>query len=388
MEIDEKLLVTHDYQPSEKSDYVYDVNVAVENLTEDAMDLAYRRVMDWDVYPTVFNELISMHTGDAAELTFASNDGFASADALAGPSDRGATGDFDRFGPKDQGSLMDFDFGDLAGESTRQLHFVYGVAPSRPEALDALQDVGAVAWTLAEPSYVEEGAAEGSPNTFFFGYVDADAPSSGPAGVNDVPPSITGTPQVGQTLTAQPGTWTPDSGLAFSYRWMRDGTAITNATGATYVATQADADRDVTVQVTARRAGFTPARATSAPVSVEAPPVVEVTTPPSIAVRGGGSAAAGAILDLTPGEWSNADGLTHSHEWRARYGSNNESFVVQTGGAELTVPDYVVGYRIFVTETISSGNGPVGSAHSNELPIDRTPQLQHPGGGDRAPVGR
>ena len=376
VEIDEKLLVTHDYQPSEESDYVYDVNVAVENLTDETMDLAYRRVMDWDVYPTVFNELVSMHTGDVPELTFASNDGFASADALAGPSDRGATGDFDKFGPKDQGSLMDFDFGDLAGESSRQLHFVYGVAPSRQEALEALQDEGAVAWTLAEPSSTEDGAAEGSPNTFFFGYVDSDRPGSGPAGVNDVAPTITGTPEVGQTLTAQPGSWTPDSGLAFSYRWMRDGTAITDATGSTYVATLADAERDLSVQVTARRAGFTPARATSAPVTIAAAPSVEVITAPAIAVRDDGPAEAGAILDFTQGEWSNSEGFTRSHEWHARYGTDNDSFVVQTGGAEYAVPGHLAGYRIFVKEVVSSGSVPMGSAQSNELLIERTPQLR------------
>lgn len=375
VEIDEKLLVTHDYQPSELSDYAYDVNVAVENLTTEAMDLAYRRVMDWDVYPTVFNELVSMHTGDVPELTFASNDGFASADPLAGPSDRGAIGDFEKFGPRDQGSLMDFDFGDLPAETTRNLHFVYGVAPSRSLAEQALEAEGAVAWTLAEPSFTEDGAAEGSPNTFFFGYVDADTPISEPAGTNTARPVIAGTPQVGQTLTTDPGTWTPATGLDFSYRWLRDGTAIPNATGTTYVVKQADVDREISVQVTARRDGFTPARAVSVPVYVQAPPSLEVTTPPSIAVQGGGAPEVGAILEVTPGQWTGADEITYSYEWRAATGNGNY-LVVQRGGTTLTVPSYLAGYEVFVRETASAVGASSAGHDSNVITIEYDPYLR------------
>src|SRR5690606_32003920 len=38
------------------------------------------------------------------------------------------------------------------------------------------------------------------------------------APVNTVPPSISGEPQVGSTLTADPGEWSLD-GLEFSYQW-------------------------------------------------------------------------------------------------------------------------------------------------------------------------
>ncbi|GEP40379.1 hypothetical protein NPS01_40420 [Nocardioides psychrotolerans] len=375
VEIDEKILVTHDYQPSEQSDFAYDVNVAVENLTADPMDLAYRRVMDWDVFPTVFNELVSMHTGDVPELTFASNDGFASADPLAGPTDRGATGDFDKFGPRDQGSLLDFDFGALAGESMRELHFVYGVAPSRAEALTALQDEGAEAWTLAEPSFTEDGAEEGSPNTFFFGYIASDAPSSGAAGTNTAPPTISGTPQVGQTLTATSGTWEPNAGLDFSYRWLRDGVAITGATGSTYVLKQADVDTDISVQVTARRSGFSPARATSAPVDVRALPSLEVVTGPFIAVRGGGAPDAGKTLEVTPGEWTGADELSYSYEWRASYDDTGYSFLVQNGGTDFVVPASLGGYSVFAEETVAAPGASAGTATSNELTIVQAPQL-------------
>lgn len=46
-------------------------------------------------------------------------------------------------------------------------------------------------------------------------------------------PTIGGTPQVGSTLAAQPGVWSP-SPVELSYQWKRDGVAISGATAKTY----------------------------------------------------------------------------------------------------------------------------------------------------------
>ena len=52
------------------------------------------------------------HPGwEHAELAFDSNDGLASANPLAGPSDLGLTGNFTDEGAEDHGALFDFDFG-------------------------------------------------------------------------------------------------------------------------------------------------------------------------------------------------------------------------------------------------------------------------------------
>ena len=64
-------------------------------------------------------------------------------------------------------------------------------------------------------------------------------------------PTISGTPQVGQTLTATKGTWT-NSPTSFTYQWNRAGTPIGGATAATYVPVSADVGNTLTISVTAR----------------------------------------------------------------------------------------------------------------------------------------
>jgi|GEM_PF-1873089 len=70
-------------------------------------------------------------------------------------------------------------------------------------------------------------------------------------------PSLSGTPEVGQTLTATNGTWSDDSGetLTFTYQWLRNGVPIDGATAATYQTVAADAGATLTVQVTATNSG-------------------------------------------------------------------------------------------------------------------------------------
>jgi len=162
--------VTHDYHPSPVTPNVYEVVVTVENISGAGVDLRYRRVMDWDVEPTAFAEFVTIQgTAGAANVLFASDDGFAPADPLAGPSSINFTGDAIDDGPLDHGALFDFGFGLLpAGDSFTFTTF-YGAAATEGEALGALAAVGAEVYSLGQPN-TPDGPTGGMPNTFIFGF--------------------------------------------------------------------------------------------------------------------------------------------------------------------------------------------------------------------------
>lgn len=88
------------------------------------------------------------------------------------------------------------------------------------------------------------------------------------APVNTVAPSIAGTPEVGKKLTANPGEW-DTAGLSFAYQWQRDGRDIRHATKSSYTVSKDDRGHAITVVVTASKAGYPSANATSAPVTVK-----------------------------------------------------------------------------------------------------------------------
>ncbi|MDR1712231.1 MAG: family 43 glycosylhydrolase [Propionibacteriaceae bacterium] len=78
-----------------------------------------------------------------------------------------------------------------------------------------------------------------------------------------VVPEISGTAEVGQTLTAVPGAWDPAPDT-LTYQWYRSGKAVKGQVGATYALTDADKGKQITVKVTATKAGYTTVAKTSA----------------------------------------------------------------------------------------------------------------------------
>ncbi|WP_445996542.1 cell wall-binding repeat-containing protein [Okibacterium fritillariae] len=90
-------------------------------------------------------------------------------------------------------------------------------------------------------------------------------------------PTITGTAKVGETLTANPGTWTPAS-TTFTYQWLRGATDIAGATSATYTATAADRGAQLSVRVTGSAPDWTPPTATATSAATSAVLAGNVTT--------------------------------------------------------------------------------------------------------------
>ena len=139
------------------------------------------------------------------------------------------------------------------------------------------------------------------------------------APVNTAPPTISGTPQVGQTLTAGNGTWT-NAPTTFAYQWLRcnpggNGCAdVANGTQRTYTLVGADAGRTMRVRVTAtnadgsasaqsqQTAGVTPASSTDGPKNTE---------PPTIT----GTAKVGQVLTAVEGSWT-SNPTSYSYQWQ------------------------------------------------------------------------
>jgi hypothetical protein len=76
----------------------------------------------------------------------------------------------------------------------------------------------------------------------------AVAAATAPA--NTVAPTITGTAQEGQTLTAHDGTWTGLPTPTITRQWKKNGVAIGGATGTTYVPVTGDIGAVITLTVT------------------------------------------------------------------------------------------------------------------------------------------
>jgi hypothetical protein len=91
--------------------------------------------------------------------------------------------------------------------------------------------------------------------------------------VNTNPPTISGTPQQNQTLTANRGSWTGGQPQTYTYQWRRCDTTggscadISGATGSTYLLKDVDVDRTLRVRVTAKNSLGSTA-ATSTPTGV------------------------------------------------------------------------------------------------------------------------
>lgn len=85
---------------------------------------------------------------------------------------------------------------------------------------------------------------------------------SKPSTLTTAKPKISGSVKVGQKLTVKRGTWTANT--TFTYRWYRDGSAISGATKSTYVLTKADRGHAIKVKVTGKKSGYTTASRVSA----------------------------------------------------------------------------------------------------------------------------
>lgn len=184
--------------------------------------------------------------------------------------------------------------------------------------------------------------------------------------------SITGTPRVGQTLTATTSNWT--SGSTFTYQWNRDGSPISGATGSTYVPIVADIGHSLTVKVTGENNNET-ASTTSGAVG----PVQSSYVAGTVTVTG--TAAAGRTLTGSTQNWP--AGSTLSYQWNrngaAISGATASSYFVVSGDVNTELTLTVTGALNGESgSTTSAAVGPVDSYQPGTVVITGTPVVGQP----------
>ncbi|MCW3028692.1 MAG: hypothetical protein JWN81_1903 [Solirubrobacterales bacterium] len=188
-------------------------------------------------------------------------------------------------------------------------------------------------------------------------------PSSG-VPVNTAPPTITGTPQQGQTLTEHHGSWAGEP-TSYSYQWMQCDSSgkncspiTTNGTGETYVIVKGDVSHTIAVQETASNAKGPSAPASSQPTSQVVPLAPVNTAPPTIT----GTPQQGQTLTEHHGTWTN-EPTGYTYQWLQCEGTSCLPIPGATGQAYvLTKGDD--GHTIEVEETASNAGGPGNPAAS------------------------
>lgn len=170
--------ITHDYHPSDSAN-LFAVDVTIRNISGGDQLALYRRVMDWDIYPTPFDEFVTIVNSSPIVYRTDTN-GFNSADPLSfgsfqvGPSASNGYSSIIDSGPSDHGALFDFNFGTLLADASMNFTTFYGAGATEAEVISALADVGAEnVYSLGQCSPTVNGACNpntGTPNTFVFAF--------------------------------------------------------------------------------------------------------------------------------------------------------------------------------------------------------------------------
>jgi hypothetical protein len=194
-----------------------------------------------------------------------------------------------------------------------------------------------------------------------YGHATAYSASVGPitvsAPIATVAPAISGSPSVGQALTASTGAWSPAG--TYSYQWQRATSAtsgwsnILAASGSSYTPVAGDAGAGLRVGVTAtNNYGHNTAYSGSAgPVAAAA---LTALSPATIT----GIARPGQTLTSTTGTWNSSG--TYSYQWQyAATATSGWSNITGATSATYTLPgaDVHAIVRLNVTLTNNSSRG-------------------------------
>jgi hypothetical protein len=229
----------------------------------------------------------------------------------------------------------------------------------------------------------------GKPGGSTIGQLVALRPAQRPgqkAPVNNVLPSITGTPQVGLKLAANAGSWTSQGGLTYAYQWLRCNGAgsscadLSGATAQTYSLSPADAGSEMRLRVTATNSGGSTSATSAATTAVTQSGAPVNVSQPTVS----GTFQQGQTLNANPGTWSTITLPSYTYAWQ-RCNSAGATCANISGAVgpqyQLTSSDVGSTIRVAVTAADLGGSsvavsatGPIVAA----APSSFTPSLANP----------
>ena len=170
-------------------------------------------------------------------------------------------------------------------------------------------------------------------------------------------PTISGTAQVGETLTANTSGIADANGLddaTFSYQWLADDTAIPEATGSTYTLTDPEAGKAIKVRVSFTDDADNPESLTSAVTDVVAA-ASEANTPATGTPTINGTAQVGETLAADTLDIADEDGMDNAsftYQWLA-----DDAEIAGAAGSTYTLADVDEGKTIKVQVSFTDDQG-------------------------------
>ena len=204
------------------------------------------------------------------------------------------------------------------------------------------------------------------------------------APTNTALPTISGTSEEGQSLSASPGSWS-GTRPTFTYQWQlcdeqgKACAAVAGATTSTYLLAQDDVGHTVRVRVTATTAARSAAASSAQSAVITGNGAVAPTneSAPSIS----GAAQAGQPLRANAGAWSGTQPLAFSYQWQSCNEAGGECYDIQGATAAEYTPqaqDQAATLRVLVTATGPGGSAQAQSAASATVQAGAPSELAEP----------
>ena len=189
---------------------------------------------------------------------------------------------------------------------------------------------------------------------------------------NTSAPIISGSAEVGELLSASPGSWVGHTPISYSYQWQRcslgECSDITGANSQGYTTTGADASKQLRVQVTA-----TNSYGSSSQDSAQTTSIVSLVPVNDVSPHISGSAQVGDKLSADPGSWNADPQPVFSYTWLACSSSGQNCDQVGTG-TSYTPSNSDQGRYLVLSVSASNVHGTTVSKSAPLGPVAPAPQ--------------